>query len=472
MNRLKKVYTPNNVESRRITYKDTESPEAVIDSLILLGGASPQWKVNKRLYGGFGNVIQTKQFDFDNSQTIVKNISYNGNGKVDSVSNPYTISGTSYDYSTPSWSGVTRAEYDGLDRLSKIIKPDNYYLQCKYNANVDTVYDELGNRTIYKYNALGMIYTVIDAKNNLTLYTYDRIGNLLTVTDADNKQTTYVYDKAGRIIYTNGPDATLHDTADLYFGYDKIGNLIHKRDANGYLRLNYDNINRLTKIEFSVDSSSWSDKVRLTWDVATAPVGSGYNNAKGRVGKFVTCDIDSIKYYYDDQGRLGLKRVNIVGLEGEKSITFKYNTADQCTLVYLSSSNKAIYQYNRLGNVKSIPGLVSSIKTNPAGQLSPLNYANSTNDTIMYDNLFQATEVKTTKTGDPGNIMRLGYTYQANSNIDSIADYVNTTWSQGFNYDSLNRLIGVTSSVGNQSFTYDKVGNRKSKNGTNYTNYR
>ncbi len=64
--------------------------------------------------------------------------------------------------------------------------------------------------------------------------------------------------------------------------------------------------------------------------------------------------------------------------------------------------------------------------------------------------------------------MKLKYFYEANSNVDSIADYVNTTYHQGFAYDNLNRLTNVYSSAGSQTFTYDKTGNRLSKNDTSY----
>ncbi len=470
-NRLKKVYYPNKTSaSKRITYKDDASPEAVIDSTRL----DNRWMISKSFFDGFGRLIQTKTID-ENDSTIVQNISYNSIGLKDSVCNPYRIYGTSLNYSSPSWSQITTYKYDALGRDTLITHPDQEKVSVKYYANTDTVYDEKGNKTIHIYNAFGALDMVINALNDTTLYEYDHLGRLTKVTDAEENETEYYYDELGRLTGVNGPDAK-SPAVDVLYEYDDLGNLTRKKDANGWVDYTYDNINRLTRVELSTNQgSTWNDKVQFTYDQAfSAPTpDSLYNNPKGRLGKMVTNNIDSILCFYDDKGNLTLKRVGIVGLQGPKQIKYKYNEAQICTTLWVTGIGYlAKYQYNRLARLTGITNLVNSFKYNPAGQITKIDHGHHVIDTITYDNRLRPTYIKSYNNGPVGdNYLKLAYTYEKNSNVASITDSLISSNTQTFAYDSLNRLTTVTSSIGNQSFTYDRVGNRMSKNGTNYTYY-
>ena len=90
-------------------------------------------------------------------------------------------------------------------------------------------------------------------------------------------------------------------------------------------------------------------------------------------------------------------------------------------------------------------------------------------DTITYDSRLRPIRLKSYKSRD--TYINLTYLYQDNSNVDSIIDSIVTNNRQKYDYDALNRLTTVTCPNGNQSFTYDKVGNRASKSGTNYSYY-
>ncbi|MEO0127140.1 MAG: RHS repeat-associated core domain-containing protein, partial [candidate division WOR-3 bacterium] len=118
-----------------------------------------------------------------------------------------------------------------------------------------------------------------------------------------------------------------------------------------------------------------------------------------------------------------------------------------------------------------IPNLVNNFIYNPAGQIIKIQRPNMVIDTFIYDNRLRPTQIRTKNTETMTDILKLGYWYEPNSNVDSIADYLNSQYSQGFAYDVLNRLTNVYSTGGNQSFTYDAVGNRLSKSGSNYTYY-
>ncbi|MGD8978493.1 MAG: RHS repeat-associated core domain-containing protein, partial [candidate division WOR-3 bacterium] len=479
MNRLTKTYLPNESSvSHKITYIDTSSPEAIIDSIKL----DTRWMVNKSFYDGFGRLIQTKNFDFDNSRTVTQSISYNANRSQDSVSNPYQLSGTSYAYSTPNWStlDITRYQNDGLGRITKVYHPDAESIRVKHYANTDTTYDENGNKTILIYNAFGSIDTVINALNDTICYEYDRLGQLKIVKDAEGKETKYYYDKQGRLAAMNCPDAKSPysegtDSVDVAYEYDGVGNLTRKKEAKGWTEFIYDDINRLVKVKYSTnEGSSWSIKDTLTYDTYYT-YGSYPNNAKGRLSRQVTVGVDSTTCYYDDRGRLYSKRIGIAGLTGIKDVRYDYSKTSLCTLLVLASSSDTVrYQYNRLTQITGIPGLVHSIKYNPSHQIVKTVFPHNVIDTLDYNNRFRPTYIKAYKTGPAGdNYLKLAYTYEKNGNVASIVDSLDNTMTQSFKYTALNQLdtvLAYDASVA-QRFTYDKAGNRTSKNGNNYQYY-
>ena len=464
-----KTSNPNKI-MHYFKYKNSpQQPMALMDSILLDGG---KWMSSKVFYDGFGRKIQTKQYDSNSERMIVQNTAYNLNGLQDTTTNPYDSSGISYDYSSPVWSNITSYEYDGLNRPKKITHPDAEYITFKYDANRDTIIDEKGNKTIFIYNAYGSVDTVIDALSNATIYTYDYLGRLMNVKDAETKNKKYYYDVMSRLRAVDGPDASSDWTyagyaVDNYYEYDDIGNLITMKDGQGTKTYFYDELKRLTDVKF-YNGFVTVDMARMTYDEAFSPPSpySEFNNPKGRLGKSVTCGIDSTLFYYNDRGNLTRKKVAINGLSGVKSYTYKYNIAGQCTLFY--GAGNVYYHYDKFSRLNAIPNILTSNKYSPAGLPVRNNYANSTWDTTAYDSRLRPKKIKAVNPFG-SSLMKLTYTYEKNSNVDSIIDSVVTNNRQKFVYDSLNRLTNVNSPCGNQSFTYDKVGNRLTKNGNNYT---
>jgi RHS repeat-associated protein len=469
-----KFYRPNETTpskvTRRIRYQSTSAPGGALDSL----KQDTLWLVSLAYHDGYGRIIQKKNIVSSENKSIVQNISCNAVGNQDSLCNPYTISGASYTYSSPAWNGLTTTKFIGLTKTIMKNALGDSIITVRF-ANTDTMWDGKGNKTARVYNAFGTVDTVIEPLNIRTKYVYDRLGHLTKITDAEGKESYCYYDTLGRLRGVNNPDASsdwqYHGLAvDVYYEYDDLGNLQTMKNGQGTMYYTYDEINRLTKIEF-YNGSVTIEKARFSYDAAYSPPSpdSLYNNPKGRLGKVVTCGIDSTLYYYSDAGNLSRKNVTIDGL-GLKYFIYRYNNAGLCTLFYGGNADTVRYRYNHLGRLYKIPNIVNSIKYNPAGGAVKINYANPTIDTIGYDSLFRPLKIRTELTGGGGDIYQnLIYAYEKNSNVASIIDSANTNWNQNFTYDSLNRLIDVDCSEGEQAFTYDKVGNRLTKNGNEYT---
>jgi RHS repeat-associated protein len=84
-----------------------------------------------------------------------------------------------------------------------------------------------------------------------------------------------------------------------------------------------------------------------------------------------------------------------------------------------------------------------------------------------YDQNSQLTRITTT--GNGTTLLDMQYVYTAGANNGRVAETIDgvTGDTQAYGYDALNRLVSVTSSLGNnESMTYDGFGNLTSMNGT------
>ncbi|MEQ1748976.1 MAG: hypothetical protein ABL974_06110, partial [Prosthecobacter sp.] len=127
---------------------------------------------------------------------------------------------------------VTKFEYDGRHRLTKVIHPDETTKSLKYDAHGNLVQetDEMGNRTFHEYDALNRrTKTTFDLNRNgqpdaryttaviatalhdtespydgdmVTETTYNRFNLPVTQTDARGIVTLFEYDELGRLIQT------------------------------------------------------------------------------------------------------------------------------------------------------------------------------------------------------------------------------------------------------------------------------
>ncbi|MEA5471075.1 RHS repeat domain-containing protein [Spirulina sp. 06S082] len=81
----------------------------------------------------------------------------------------------------------TEYKYDALGRLEQVIYPDTTDNNIDDRSSVSYQYDKAGRRT-----------HEIDAKGNVTEYKYDKLGRVTKVIFADETFTETKYDKVGR----------------------------------------------------------------------------------------------------------------------------------------------------------------------------------------------------------------------------------------------------------------------------------
>ncbi len=203
---------------------------------------------------GLGRKI-TDQVTSDPINPLTTDTSYDYDGRVWTVSNPY------YSKSDPSY-GITTMNYDVFGRPLLVLHPDGSSKQFKYIGSVTDSTDENNIVVRSKVNALGQLSDVYEDQQGVNLhtqYTYDALSNLKNVAQIGVKgeiarSRSFLYDSLSRLSSAMNPetgavcygqgDGTL--TGCQANGYDGNGNLLYKTDSRGVVAsYSYDPLNRL-----------------------------------------------------------------------------------------------------------------------------------------------------------------------------------------------------------------------------------
>lgn len=98
--------------------------------------------------------------------------------------------------------------------------------------------------------------------------------------------------------------------------------------------------------------------------------------------------------------------------------------------------------------------VVTGIQYQPFGPVANFTYGNGLTHSYSVDNDYRITNIQV------GGILSRGYSYDNADNITQIADGINSTRTQDFTYDNLDRLTSAIGVYGVQAYSYDDVGNR------------
>lgn len=355
-----------------------------------------------------------------------------------------TCGGGSSSNSTPTvitdpLGGVTANVLDKLGRVKQINDPLSNLTNLQYDkvGRVVKRIDANGNATNYAYDALGRVKSQTDAEGGITGFTYDNKGNLLSLTDPESNSTTFEYDKAGRKTKETRPEGQ-----STIYTYYPSGLLKTVKDGKGQVTTyTYDKANHLTEIKFADNTNHTFryDKAGNLTNYGTPDVQGTitYDNANRKIQETVT--ISSVtkgySYSYDSKG-------NKASFTSPEGITYAYT-------------------YNKNDQPKGI--------STPAGQIT-LDYSwiRSTKVTLpngvitdfSYNENSWLTNIAAQKLPNP--VFAAGYSFDKIGNITQKATDVSTAYG----YDKTYQLINATNPQQLEAFTYDKVGNRKTEQGT------
>jgi len=483
------------------------------------------------LSDGLGHVKQT-QLTTDPQGTVYTDTAYDGLGRAYAVSNPYR-SGS--DPTTSS--GTTTYFYDALGRKCLEVPPDGTQpsggvcpatqpandLFTTYSLNTTTVTDQTGKSRKSVTDGLGRLTQVFEDPAGLnyeTDYSYDALGNLLSINQKGGstnsalwRTRSFTYDSLSRLLTSSNPEV-----GTITYKYDSdtncaspnsfIGLLVSKTDARGIRTCaQYDTINR----ELVLNYSNGDPTVTTTYDQTACLTLSTCQNIGHRTSMTDAAGSESWAYQVDatnnrsvhvDQRTTNSSPSNIT-----KSSTYYFDQAGNVTQVVYPTGRIVNYTFNAANRpitaADSTNGITYStdFQTAPTGCLAnavcytPQGtfYALSIGQTSSFSGLnlshsynsrLQPLEFKASSTGgnaidiiygfvDPATTHNAGHVYSITNNLD-------TTRSQTFAYDSLNRITsGLTTSTHATSpshcwgeiYNPDAWGNLQSIAATTNSNY-
>lgn len=345
----------------------------------------------------------------------------------------------------------TTYTYDKIDRMTEVTDALGNFTRFDYdaNGNVVTVRDPNANLQPMTYDAIDRMKTVTNALGFVTTSSYDSENNLVQVKDAEGRLTSYTYDALNR--RTQVKDA-LNDTTN--FTYDAVGNLLNITDDNGRVTLRkYDALNRLIDM-----TSPLGKTTRFTYDA-----NGNVKTRKDALLRTTTYTYDALDrlmktaypttnltFTYDGEGN----RLTAVGFGFARTDVYDaLNRVMSTTFNYGSFSKQIQYTYDQVGNRKTM--------RYPEGPL-----VDST-----YDALDRLTTLQDSSVGS------WSFVYDAASRRTRITHP--SGLKTEFAYNKADWVLGVYTNtsggavVESFTYTYDKVGNRKTmvENGGNTSAY-
>jgi len=363
--------------------------------------------------------------------------SYNPGGSCSSCgSSPTNTTPTSV---TDPLGNTTLNTLDKLGRIKQITDPLTNITSLFYDkaGRITTKTDANGNTTTYSYDALGRVKSQADAEGGITRFTYDSSSNLISLTDPANNTTQFEYDKVDRKIRETRPEGQA--TTYSYYPNGLLKTVTDaKQQTTTYI---YDKANRLIETRFNDNTKHTFqyDKDDNLTNYATPDVSGTitYDNVNRKTGETVTIGSITKTYSYSYDGR-GNKQ-SFTSPEGV-TYSYSYNKNDQPTAITTPAGQiKLDYQWARNTKVTLPNGVTTDFSYNANNWLTGITAQKAA-----------------------ASILSTTYVFDKVGNITQKADDVTTS----YNYDKIYQLLSTTNPQNSETFGYDKVGNRKTRQGT------
>lgn len=482
LNRLTSISYPD-TGSTTYSYNDSHLPtsnpsvtenEAITSSLT---------KAQESILDGFGREIQS-QLTSDPEGVDKTDTSYDGLGRKASVGNPYR--GTVTD-------GTIQYYYDVLDRPSSVVQQDGGTIAYSYSGNTATTIDEAGKKRTTQMDALGRLSSVTEdpsVSNYLTVYQYDALDNLTCVEQhggvsstgcaADPSQDAssawrvrrFTYDQLSRLLSAKNPEI-----GTISYGYDAASNLITKTDPRP-ITITYtpDALHRITQKSYS----NGEFIIKYCYDNQQAACGtSAASNGIGR--RTGMLDVSgSTAWSYDVMGRPTAITKSVGGVSTPTNYAYNLDGSiwqmvfpgysfDTITYTYSGAGRPITATYDDPYLFWSFDYVKSATYTASGALVSYQSHGFSGSDptvTNSYNKRLQP--VTMSATTSQGNVLNLTYSFNLqagdNGNVYGITNNLDSSRSQTFAYDALNRLQSAgTSSTWGDNYGYDAWGNLLSK---------
>jgi RHS repeat-associated protein len=471
------------------------------------------------------------QLNSDPQGIVYTDTAYDALGRVYTVSNPYRQGS---DPTTSS--GLTTYYYDALGRKCLEVPPDGTQptggvcsstqpantIFTVYSANTTTVTDQTGKSRESVTDGLGHLSQVFEDPgtsphlNYETDYTYDALDNLLTVNQkggdsnsAHWRTRTFTYDSLMRLLTSANPE-----TGTITYKYDADTNcaspnsfltlLVSKTDARGTRTCaQYDALNRGTVLNYS----NGDPTITTTYDQSACLSLSACQNIGQKTSMTDAAGSEAWAYQVDATNHRSVHANQRTTNSITKTSTYYMNLAGNVTQAVYPTGRVVNYTYDAASRpVTATDGssgityatdfqtaptgcLTGAVCYTPQGTFYALSIGQTSsftglNLTHTYNNRLQPQEFKASSTG--GNAIDISYgfvdpiTNHNAAHVYSITNNLDTTRSQTFTYDQLNRITSALTTSTHASspthcwgetYTLDVWGNLNSIAATTNSNY-
>jgi RHS repeat-associated protein len=470
-------FTPTHNTVIEYTYNDAVTPRSIKETRHFNDGLSVD---RYSYYDGFGKLVESRDRAEASDTYKVRVYKYTPDMKrlLRQESEPFFDTGTAYEGTIPDSDLITRYVYDPLGRIESM--HDAYgtttYANDRWRL---TITDPLGKSKRYDTDAYGNLIKVIEkvgTTTGTTTYAYDGNRYVTQLTDAFGNVRNFTYDKVGNLLSAQD----LHATGDTSYGtwqysYDDNSNLTQTISPRATTtNYTYDLLDRI----LTEDSTG----------TAYVDIQYGYDNnsvtpSKGYLTSVSTPEIGS-SFTYDIRGNLD-GEVHFIPGYGTSTNWYYYDRQNNLEYLEYGDGDVAGYNYNAAGLVNSIlfyanggccwNSLVWNLDYSPKDQITTTN-TNRTQSLNTYDADYHY-RLTNKSAWNAGQIFQnLYYYYDGVGNIyhlDDFGDSAAARWMH-YTYDDLYRLTSASSSdlaSGNEfkeTYSYDILGNLKSKTGISY----
>ncbi|WEK46111.1 MAG: hypothetical protein P0Y56_13960 [Candidatus Andeanibacterium colombiense] len=365
-------------------------------------------------------------------------VAYDGSGRVQTltqtvasgVTRVTTLTyGTGYTTVTGPDSQVTRLDYDGSNRLTKITAPAAYS-----GATAQTVQ--------FSYDADGNLDTVTDSNGKVTSYDYDVNGNATLITDATGNTVTRTYDAQNRLI------------TELTSGADRDGaSVAHYQqyvyDAEGHLRFAVNAAGQTTEYQYNT-AGQLVRTITYAEQRMTPPGAAAISEATAMAWASAITDRSSVRVIdnsYDARGNLTQSKAygiadasgNPLTTEGTSTSSFVYDQAGNLLERYRPGESHETFLYDGMGRLYS--------STDKNGGTTTIVFTDASSTTTVTTSLGLTTTSVYNKAGDLVSYTESG----ASATAGTATSY----------YDAAGRLRKVVDASGREAyFYYDKAGRK------------
>jgi len=350
--------------------------------------------------------------------------------------------------------------------------------------------DAAGNFTSFRYNQHNQEVRRIEASVE-TLETvptitatavspefrnfYDKLGNLIATRDAQGNESRFHYNQVGQLLWQQNADAGRYGNATMQYAYDAYGNVVRQTDQLGFeTRTVYDHANRVTDIVREVDDGVFSDT-----DTRSVVVGQDFEyfvqrtkyvyDEAGRRVREVNGENEATRYSYDLTGNLLVRRTPL-----GYSMTYEYDINGRKSAEQDAVLTRSEWTYNYFGQLTDHIG-----KRSLAGTNAELYGSGGATDYDYHYNYAGLIDYQSTSAG-----MLVRYQYDEagqlatvnDATIGRLTNYVYDTAGRHVRerviidglvhqdtrttYDSHNRISNLNDTDYRVNYSYDRNGNR------------